>query len=183
MNVTIDDLMVQQVMTATPHQTAAHVRAVMRDHGGLGFYNGGEVAGASQPHKHLQWIPEAPPIARALPTLLARSDVDFGFRHAFMPLDTRDWSAEDDGEALAAHYRRALAQLRIDPAQAPLAPYNLLLSREWMWLIPRRAERWSGMSINALGFAGSLFIRARDDLPALQTAGPLNALRAVAVPT
>jgi CBS domain-containing protein len=33
MNVSIDDLMVGQVMTATPHQTAAHVREVMREHG------------------------------------------------------------------------------------------------------------------------------------------------------
>lgn len=32
MNVSVDDLMVSQVMTATPHQTAAHVRQVMRDH-------------------------------------------------------------------------------------------------------------------------------------------------------
>ena len=32
--------------------------------GGLGFYNGGETAGASQPHKHLQWIPDLPPLAQ-----------------------------------------------------------------------------------------------------------------------
>ena len=31
MNVNIDDLMVEQVMTATPHQTVEHVRQVMRD--------------------------------------------------------------------------------------------------------------------------------------------------------
>ena len=31
MNVTINDLMVEQVMTATPHQTVEHVRQVMRD--------------------------------------------------------------------------------------------------------------------------------------------------------
>jgi len=31
-NVTIDELMVTSPMTTTPHQTAAHVRAIMRDH-------------------------------------------------------------------------------------------------------------------------------------------------------
>jgi CBS domain-containing protein len=31
MNVTINDLMVDQVMTTTPHQTISHVRQVMRD--------------------------------------------------------------------------------------------------------------------------------------------------------
>jgi len=34
MNVTVDDLMVRQVMTATPHQTAEHVRKVMAEHVG-----------------------------------------------------------------------------------------------------------------------------------------------------
>lgn len=33
MNVSVDDLMVSSVMTATPHQTAGHVRQVMRDNG------------------------------------------------------------------------------------------------------------------------------------------------------
>lgn len=33
MNVTIDELMQAQVMTATPHQTLAHVRDVMHQHG------------------------------------------------------------------------------------------------------------------------------------------------------
>lgn len=32
MNVTIDELMQPNVMTATPHQTVGHVRQVMRDH-------------------------------------------------------------------------------------------------------------------------------------------------------
>ena len=32
MNVTIDELMVVRPMTTTPHQTAGHVREIMRDH-------------------------------------------------------------------------------------------------------------------------------------------------------
>ncbi|QDT29677.1 Inosine-5'-monophosphate dehydrogenase [Gimesia panareensis] len=34
MNITIEELMVQQVMTATPHQTAEHVRTVLSSHSG-----------------------------------------------------------------------------------------------------------------------------------------------------
>ncbi|MGB3276794.1 MAG: phosphorylase, partial [Castellaniella sp.] len=33
---------------------------VLSAQGGLGFYNGGAAAGASQRHKHVQWIPDAP---------------------------------------------------------------------------------------------------------------------------
>jgi len=34
MNVTIQELMVHQVMTATPHQTSEHVRSVLSEHSG-----------------------------------------------------------------------------------------------------------------------------------------------------
>ena len=33
---------------------------IMCEAGGLGVYNGGAAAGASQRHKHVQWIPDAP---------------------------------------------------------------------------------------------------------------------------
>ena len=160
----------------------AALAAVMRTQGGLGFYNGGYVAGASQPHKHVQWIPALPPMARVLPALLADPSVALRFRHAFAPLNAGHWAPGDRGAALAACYRECLARLDIAPDQAPLRPYNLLVTRGWMWLIPRRAEHWNGMSINALGFAGSLFIKSSAELPALQAAGPLNALRTVAEP-
>lgn len=34
MNATVNDLMVQQVMTATPHQTCGHVKKILADHRG-----------------------------------------------------------------------------------------------------------------------------------------------------
>ena len=33
------------------------MNAILAEFDGLGFYNGGETAGASQPHKHLQIVP------------------------------------------------------------------------------------------------------------------------------
>ena len=70
----------------------------MADHAGLGFYNGGAVAGASQPHKHLQWAPlplvesgPAVPIAPLLPAVRRVGEVgivpELPFRHAFVALD------------------------------------------------------------------------------------------------
>ena len=61
-----------------------------------------------------------------------------------------------------------------------MAPYNLLLRRGWLLLVPRRAERWEGISINALGFAGSLFVKHRDDIERIRPAGPMQLLAAVA---
>jgi ATP adenylyltransferase len=155
---------------------------VMGARGGLGFYNGGEIAGASQGHKHLQWIPRLPPLAAELPALRQRLGDRLDFRNAYAALPPAIWDAPDCGEQLAVRYRALLAACALVDGEDGPPPYNLLLTRDWMWLIPRRAESWRDMSINALGFAGSLFVKHPDKLEALLEAGPMNALRAVTLP-
>ncbi|MFV0665657.1 DUF4922 domain-containing protein [Denitromonas sp.] len=160
----------------------AALGTIIAAHGGLGFYNAGERAGASQDHKHLQWIPDLPPLAQQLATLPLGDDSPFGFRHAFAALPEVIWAGSESGGALGRCYRALLARVGFDPEASELPPYNLLMTRAWMWLIPRRAERWQNMSINALGFAGSLFVKSREQLPALAEARPLALLNAVAEP-
>jgi ATP adenylyltransferase len=63
----------------------------------------------------------------------------------------------------------------------PGRPYNLLLTRDWMLLVPRRAAKWRGVSINALGFAGALLAKNEKQLQRLRDAGPLTALRHAAI--
>jgi len=155
---------------------------IMASNGGLGFYNGGEIAGASQEHKHLQWIPQLPPLAERLPALRQARAEQFDFVNAFVALDDGLWSDPSRGARLAGHYSDLLAAANMAAPGLERAPYNLLLTRAWMWLIPRRAESWEGMSINALGFAGSLFVKTRDRFEPLRAAGPLRALRGVSLP-
>ena len=59
-------------------------------------------------------------------------------------------------------------------------PYNLLLARDWMWLVPRRRESFDGVSINGLGFAGALLVPDRTAGERLRGAGPGHALESVA---
>jgi ATP adenylyltransferase len=61
----------------------------------------------------------------------------------------------------------------------PATPYNLLATRRWMLVVPRRQERYESISVNALGFAGSLYVRNSAELALVRRAGPLNVLRAV----
>jgi ATP adenylyltransferase len=61
-------------------------------------------------------------------------------------------------------------------------PYNLLLTRAWMLLVPRSKERFETISVNALGFAGSFFVREEAQRQALKRAGPMAALEAVSLP-
>ena len=59
-------------------------------------------------------------------------------------------------------------------------PYNLLMTSEWMLMIPRSEEKYNGISINSLGFAGSFFVKEKADKKAIEEVGPMNVLRNVA---
>jgi len=158
--------------------------------GGLGFYNGGTTAGASQHHKHLQWIPTAAgeTSLRAYAERLrlqaqqrgARVLTELPFRHAFVSLATVDWTLPDAaGAHLQQLFAAACAALELPPNANPMPPYNLLLDRDWLMVVPRRHEHWQDISVNALGFAGSLFVRRPAQIEQIRAVGPLALLAAV----
>lgn len=157
--------------------------ACLADWDALAFYNGGREAGASQPHKHLQLVPRGLGEAGELPIapLLARAEggtvPGFPFPHAFARC-----AAGAAAEARLATYRRLLAAIGVREISGGLqsAPYNLLATREWMLAVPRLRETFEGISVNALGFAGSLFVRDDAQLARVRAAGPMNVLAAVA---
>ncbi|MGH8672036.1 MAG: phosphorylase, partial [Burkholderiales bacterium] len=62
------------------------------------------------------------------------------------------------------------------------APYNLLVTRHWILLIPRSREHFDSISVNALGFAGSFFVRNERQMQAIKQHGPMAILRDVACP-
>lgn len=164
---------------------------VMASLGGLGFYNGGSEAGASQRHKHLQWVPDAAETARLglftdqLPTDLppfAHTALDtLPWRHTFVRLPPCG-DAVSLGEAMHHAFRNGCETLGIDPAADPMPPYNFLVTRDWMSVIPRVRERHENISVNALGFAGSLFVRRPEEIETVRAIGPLRLLAAVARP-
>ncbi len=140
--------------------------ACMSELGGLGFYNAGSAAGASQSHKHLQWVP----LEGGLPTapLLESGDAGFACAHARV----------EGGDGIAEHYRRLCEELELGGAE----PYNLLLTRESMVVVPRTRHAWEGISINAMGYAGSFLVRTTADLQKLRELGPRRLLAGVSRP-
>jgi len=161
----------------------------------LGFYNGGAVAGASQLHKHLQMVPL--PLSRegnAIPmaTLLAtkpeiKNGIGLPFVHAVTRLDPS--LVMRPADAASASHERYVAMLEhvgittIPGTNGPMQsmPYNLLIARGWMLLIPRSREHFSTISVNALGFAGSFFLHNTGELDTIRRVRPMNVLRQVAV--
>lgn len=141
----------------------------------LAFYNGGPEAGASQAHKHLQLVtlPLAPNETVPMGPLLRPQGPRPPFAHVLQPLAGRDI---DDPRSLLARYRAAIEAI------GAMRPYNLVLARDWMLVVPRSRERFEGVSINALAFAGSLFVRDAAHEEALVRAGPMAVLQAVTAP-
>ena len=63
------------------------------------------------------------------------------------------------------------------------SPYNLLITHEWMFVVPRSRDRFEGISINSLAFAGSYFVRDAAHAHIIVESRPMFVLRSVAMPT
>lgn len=204
------NVLAQHVLVVTrgfAHQesllTAADFTAVaagLGDDAGLAFYNAGKTAGASQPHKHFQIVPL--PLGRDvdIPTaVLLQGAVDgvdtiesLRFRHAFKTLDGEPSDTSAFGRRCFDAYREAIAALGLgEPAaehpatheQLRLPPYNLLVTARWLLIVPRLTEHCADISVNGLGYAGSLFVSTPAKLEHVKTTGPMTLLERVSMPS
>lgn len=165
---------------------------------GLVFYNGGRVAGASQPHKHLQMIPlpiadKGPkvPMEALFPSAPPEDHPTrvpgLPFLHAFAGVRA-GLMADPLGAAPVAFtmYRKMLETVGLNVSSMPersrqSGPYNLLFTREWMLLVPRSREFFGSMSVNALGFAGALLVSDEEQMRRVEAHGGMSVLRHTAV--
>ncbi|MDZ4078922.1 MULTISPECIES: ATP adenylyltransferase family protein [Hydrocarboniphaga] len=171
----------------------AALALAMRDIDGLAFYNSGTTAGASVQHRHLQIAPFSAPLIEALlPGAMAGGAVQqldaLPFRHAFVRFDGA-WpdSLEAASARLHEAYRAACEFCGLRAAEGErLPPYNLLAMRGWMLLVPRSRETWEHgderISLNAMSFGGSIFVRQPELIALVREAGLLRILSAVTFP-
>lgn len=165
--------------------------ACLADFDGLGFYNSGKIAGASQPHKHLQLVPL--PLASSgsqipIEPLLKEAQFEnsiatlpkLPFLHAFASLNP-EWVESPflGGEATLAVYRTLLEAVGLDATE--LGAYNLLMTREWMLIVPRSQEHFHTISVNSLGFAGGLLVKNAEEMQLLKEQGPMIILKSVGI--
>ncbi|MGI0494170.1 ATP adenylyltransferase family protein [Alkalinema pantanalense CENA528] len=191
----------QDALLTRPDFAAAS--QVLAELDGLIFYNGGKLAGSSQRHKHLQWLP-LPMLSNAIripiePLVTTAQAIDrigtipsLPFLHYITQFDTAQF---DTAQLDAFPSPDAMSELYLDSYLKLLnaanlsdetkqdhsqhKAYNLLLTRHWMLLIPRSQESFAGISVNSLGFAGALLVRNSDQLHQLKTLTPLTLLTEV----
>lgn len=165
---------------------------------GLAFYNAGVAAGASQRHKHLQMVPlplsaevshiPMEPLFNTARFEGTRGVVDgLRFLHVFARMNPA-WiaSPREGAQELLHHYLDLLRVVGLSgrgsgEEAGRLGPYNLLVTRQWIFLVPRSTECFEGISVNALGFAGGFLVKDEPQLRVLKTYGPMTALQRVAI--
>lgn len=155
---------------------------------GLAFYNSGRIAGASQRHKHLQLIcgpvGDMPgemglaPFDGLLSEAASRAGQDgtfrvesFGFVHGAVRTDVK---GADEWTRL---YEGLLDSVGREGGLGDGFAYNLVATRRWMMVVPRREECFEGVSVNSLGFAGCLLVRTEEQLGTVERVGGLGVLR------
>lgn len=153
---------------------------------GLVFYNGGQAAGASQPHKHLQLVPQQSmdlPVESAIRATQFINGIgqspQLPYAHCIAQL-----SPDDGADQWLQRYHQLLSHLDIhDPTNQWHGPqrhaYNLLGTRNWLMVVPRRQDDYLGISVNSLGFVGSLLVKNQTQMDQLKQIGPMALLKAV----
>ena len=166
----------------------------LREVEGLVFYNSGKLAGASQRHKHLQLVPLplvpqglSLPISPWITDIFLKQEIhiipQFPFINAIAACpDICSTNPLEIAPILLEKYQQLLDKTDLDPQKSGKpAPYNLLMTREWMMVIPRSKESYKNISINSLGFAGALLVRNAEQMEQLKKIGPLTFLEKVGI--
>ncbi len=149
------------------------ISQVLQQVDGFIFFNGGQRAGASQQHRHFQLVPkdlgfgELPvsPVIEQWHSHKLKHVFPFAYRSYWLP----DYTAET---LLDAWLKMEFSW----------QPYNLLITRQWMLVIPRAQESVHGISVNSLGFAGALLVTTDEQRRYVYDHGPMHILAQVSRP-
>lgn len=181
----------------------------------IAFFNCGPESGASQPHKHFQFIPikkGCSPfgdlIARSSPSrdddIFNLSGLSFSHFIILLPhLTSSDLGTISGDEPAMMELGRRFMKLldsMIDrlrhlpdssgqcPNSAQALSYNLVMTRTYMFLVPRSKENFEErdhpkLSINSLGVgAGMILVKDQDHLDLIRRIGVDNVLADVTFP-
>lgn len=160
------------------------------------FYNCGPHSGASQPHKHIQFMRQ-PHDFKAFAENLANSgqhfipsqyqeplqDPKMPFAHylAKLPDNYEDLDEETLALLFVSLLQRVLTVLK--QKEAGHISYNFLATTKYMMLVPRSAGKFKNeLGINSCGFMGLFLCKNAHLVDLVKSEGPENILGAVGFP-
>ncbi|TQV84577.1 phosphorylase [Aliikangiella coralliicola] len=130
----------------------------------LGFYNSGGDAGASQPHRHMQLVKTGIPL---------RSTIESGelpFNHKIARFE------ELDAELIHERYLTGMQELELYDKNV-CKPHNLLLTSNWLLIVPRSRASLNHIFVNGLNYAGQFLVKDLQSKNQLEAQGILNILK------
>ncbi|KAK4245716.1 hypothetical protein C7999DRAFT_16125 [Corynascus novoguineensis] len=166
-------------MTAARHVLSSLSRC--RRH--LVIFNCGIDGGCSRMHKHMQVFPAPASEFPLWPDNVAEEPkLPFKafmrrFRNGVLP-EPRELL--DIYRALLRRAERAVGHAALEGEAA--VPHNVILDRNWLVVVPRLSGAWDGLSTNAAGMLGMVWISSEDKLDVWLERGPANVLAQVGVP-
>ena len=153
------------------------IKLVNKDTSGLWFFNSGPLAGASQPHRHIQLL-RRNTFDLSCPRekwILSFNNANYKNDRLGQNIIIRKFSKSLNEENIHEIYMNLSNELGLgDPKidKKPRFPYNLIFTDKWMFLVKRGIDNLYGISINALGFAGYILVTKKSNTNYLKLFGP-----------
>ncbi len=153
------------------------IKKVNKDTTGLWFFNSGPLAGASQPHRHIQLLRRNPSMLSCPREkwILDFKNLNYKNEKFSKNIIIRQFSKSLDKENIHQIYKDLSNKLGLGEPEIdkkPKYPYNLIFTDNWMALIKRKIDNLYGFSINALGFAGYILVTDKSNIKYLKKCGP-----------
>ncbi|KAI9341917.1 ATP adenylyltransferase-domain-containing protein [Obelidium mucronatum] len=98
---------------------------------------------------------------------------------AYVALVTGAFAAKPVGVVFGETSNQAVSVGKDEAGKSEVS-YNVIFTRQWMIVIPRRQELFEGLSVNSVGFAGMLLAKTQDQVDQLQRGGVERVLAGVA---
>ncbi|OAG38800.1 hypothetical protein AYO21_06995 [Fonsecaea monophora] len=148
------------------------------------MFNCGNEAGCSRLHKHMQVIPCSDGLT-LFPDLEALNPENIPFRYFIQPLQPE---AESTLDSLLPVYERLRNEAytvwqRCSGDTLSYFPHNMMLTKRWMMVVPRRRVAVQGASANAAGMMGMVWMTNTQQLEQWQKLGPAQVLAELGVAT
>ena len=153
------------------------IQKVNKDTSGLWFFNSSPIAGASQPHRHIQLLRRSNDeisCPREKWFLEMKSDQDI-YSKLKKNIIVSKFNFLENSISLFELYLEISMKLGLgNPLtdKKPRHAYNLLITNKWIAIIRRTNDNIHGFSINGLGFAGYLLVTEKSDVNYLKKFGP-----------
>lgn len=158
------------------------------------FYNCGPESGASQPHKHVQFM-TLPKGFIPFPQLIAMKSEPFlpndkteplqdgalPFAHFVARLPDSDFDEDDLSLFFASLLQRTLTTLR--EHDATHISYNFIMTTKYMLMVPRSKASYKNLGINSCGAMGLILCKNNDLLQMVKEDSVLTVLTDVCFPS